>query len=123
MKKQKRFTKEFEDEAVRLEGTSGRTKRQIADDLGIGLSTLTRPWSPRPIKPTTGRAPSILMSLCSCRRSLNCRIRSLGGTAAADQQMLAADERGKVASEVFDRIRDVLDRAHPLDRVELADDL
>ena len=42
MTKQKRFTKEFEDEAVRLVGTSGRTKRQIADDLGVGLSTLTR---------------------------------------------------------------------------------
>jgi hypothetical protein len=30
-----------EDEAVRLVETSGRTKRQIADDLGVGLSTLT----------------------------------------------------------------------------------
>ena len=46
MTKQKRFTKEFEDEAVRLVGTSGRTKRQIADDLGVGLSTLTR-WMAR----------------------------------------------------------------------------
>jgi transposase-like protein len=42
MTKQKRFTKDFEDEAVPLVGTSGRTKRQIADDLGVGLSTLTR---------------------------------------------------------------------------------
>ena len=40
--KQQRFTKEFEDEAVRLVRTSGRTKREIAGDLGIGLSTLTR---------------------------------------------------------------------------------
>ena len=46
MTKQKRFTKEFEDEAVRLLGTSGQTKRQIADDLGVGLSTLTR-WMAR----------------------------------------------------------------------------
>ena len=46
MTKQKRFTKEFEDEAVRLVATSGRTKRQIADDLGVGLSTLTR-WMAR----------------------------------------------------------------------------
>ena len=30
MTKQKRFAKEFEEEAVRLVGTSGRTKRQIA---------------------------------------------------------------------------------------------
>ena len=40
--KQQRFTKEFEDEAVRLVRTSGRTKREIAGDLGVGLSTLTR---------------------------------------------------------------------------------
>lgn len=38
----KRFTKEFEDEAVRLARTSGRTRREIAGDLGVGLSTLTR---------------------------------------------------------------------------------
>ena len=37
-----RFTKEFEWEAVRLVRTSGRTKREIADDLGVGVSTLTR---------------------------------------------------------------------------------
>ena len=42
MTKQKRFTKEFEDEAVRLAATSGRTKRVIAHGLGVGLSTLTR---------------------------------------------------------------------------------
>ena len=42
MKQQRRFTKEFEDEAVRLAQTSGRTQREIADDLGIGLSTLVR---------------------------------------------------------------------------------
>ena len=38
----RRFTKEFEAEAVRLVQTSGRTQREIADDLGIGLSTLVR---------------------------------------------------------------------------------
>lgn len=42
MGQQKRFTKEFEDEAVWLALTSGRTRRSIADDLGVGLSTLTR---------------------------------------------------------------------------------
>ena len=37
-----RFTKAFEEEAVRLVRTSGRAKREIADDLGVGVSTLTR---------------------------------------------------------------------------------
>lgn len=36
----KRFTKDFEAEAVRLVRTSGRTRREIAHNLGIGLSTL-----------------------------------------------------------------------------------
>ena len=44
--KQKRFTKEFEEEAVRLLRTSGRTKREIGEDLGVSLSTLTR-WVSR----------------------------------------------------------------------------
>lgn len=38
----RRFTDDFKCEAVRLTQTSGRTIRQVADDLGIGLSTLTR---------------------------------------------------------------------------------
>ena len=44
MSKQERrlFTNEFKQEAVRLVETSGRTISQVADDLGIGLSTLTR---------------------------------------------------------------------------------
>ena len=42
MTQQRRFTKEFEEEAVRLVQTSGRTQRAIAGDLGIGLSTLVR---------------------------------------------------------------------------------
>ena len=42
MKQQRRFTKEFEEEAVRLVQTSGQTQREIAGDLGIGLSTLVR---------------------------------------------------------------------------------
>lgn len=36
------FTDDFKREAVRLTQTSGRTTAQVADDLGIGLSTLTR---------------------------------------------------------------------------------
>src|SRR5215216_79931 len=46
MTQQRRFTKEFEEEAVRLAQTSGRTQREIASDLGIGLSTLVR-WIER----------------------------------------------------------------------------
>ena len=42
MAQRRRFTKEFEAEAVRLVQTSGRTQREIAADLGIGLSTLVR---------------------------------------------------------------------------------
>ena len=48
MKQQRRFTKEFEEEAVRLVQTSGRTQRAIAGDLGIGLSTLVRWIGRRP---------------------------------------------------------------------------
>src|SRR5829696_167981 len=40
---QTRFTKEFQDEAVRLALTSGRSRRATAADLGVGLSTL-RHW-------------------------------------------------------------------------------
>ena len=41
-----RFTKEFRDEAVRLALSSGRSRREVAADLGIGLSTL-RHWLDR----------------------------------------------------------------------------
>jgi transposase len=41
MTQQRRFTKEFAEEAVRLV-PSGRTQREIGGDLGIGLSTLVR---------------------------------------------------------------------------------
>ena len=37
-----RPTPEFRREAVRLALTSVRTRREIAEDLGVGLSTLTR---------------------------------------------------------------------------------
>ena len=37
-----RPTAAFRREAVRLALTSGRTRREVAADLGIGLSTLTR---------------------------------------------------------------------------------
>ena len=37
------FTPEFRAEAVRLAKSSGRGRRAVAEDLGIGLSTL-RSW-------------------------------------------------------------------------------
>ena len=42
MTQQRRFTNEIKEEAVRMAQTSGRTQREIAGDLGIGLSTLVR---------------------------------------------------------------------------------
>ena len=41
-----RLTKEFEEEALRLVRVRARTKREVAFDLGVGLSTLTR-WLAR----------------------------------------------------------------------------
>ena len=35
-----KFTKELRREAVRLSRESGRTVRDITDDLGVGISTL-----------------------------------------------------------------------------------
>ena len=40
--KRREFTEEFKREAVRLFETSGLTLKQVSQDLGIGLSTLTR---------------------------------------------------------------------------------
>ena len=42
MSRGNRFTREFRDEAVRLALTSGRSRHEIAQDLGVGRSTLTR---------------------------------------------------------------------------------
>lgn len=44
MSKTKRhvFTDDFKKEAVRLIATSGRTLPQVAEDLGVGLSSLSR---------------------------------------------------------------------------------
>ena len=42
MTRQRRFTKEFEEEAVRLAQPSGGTRRELAGDLGIGRSTPVR---------------------------------------------------------------------------------
>jgi hypothetical protein len=35
-------TDEFRDEAVRIALTSGLSRRQVADDLGVGFSTLNK---------------------------------------------------------------------------------
>jgi transposase len=40
MTKREAFTKEFEQEALRLALTSGWTRRELAENLGVGLSTL-----------------------------------------------------------------------------------
>ena len=72
MTQQKRFTKEFEDEAVRLAFTSGRTRRLIAADLGVGLSTLTR-WvgrsrDNRPASPDGSQQPGLAAEMKRLRR-------------------------------------------------------
>ncbi len=41
------FPKEFQDEAVPLALTSGRSRREVAQDLGVGLSTLRHWIDPR----------------------------------------------------------------------------
>jgi transposase len=45
----RKFTEDFKREAVRLTRTSDLTISQVADDLGIGLSTLTR-WRQKHIE-------------------------------------------------------------------------
>jgi transposase len=72
MGQQKRFTKAFEDEAVRLALTSGRTRRLVAQDLGIGLSTLTR-WIGRSkdrqaASPTSSDRPDLTAELKRLRQ-------------------------------------------------------
>jgi transposase len=42
MTKERRFTREFEDEAVGLVAPRGRTQREVAEDLGVSLSTRVR---------------------------------------------------------------------------------
>lgn len=87
MKQQRRFTKEFEDEAVCLVRTSGRTQREIAEDLGVGLSTLVR-WIGR----SRDRAPE-----------------ALGGSAPPD--VAAELKRLRRENEILRQERDILKRA------------
>src|SRR6476469_10520277 len=82
MTQQRRFTKEFE-EAVRLAQTSGRTQREIAGDLGIGLSTLIR-W--------IGRS----------------REGRVGDPAAAESEVTAELKRLRRENEILRQERDIL---------------
>ena len=72
LKPQRRFTQDFQDEAVRLAETSGRSRREIAQDLGIGLSTL-RHWIDRRRErrieqPPRGREEDVASELKRLRR-------------------------------------------------------
>jgi transposase len=86
MTQQRRFTKEFEAEAVRLAQTSGRTQREIAGDLGIGLSTLVR-WIGRS---RDGRA---------------------GDPTAGESDIAAELKRLRRESEILRQERDILKKA------------
>lgn len=88
MTKKVPFTKEFEREAVRLAETSGRTRREIADDLGIGLSTLTR-W--------LSRSRDVAMDD--------------PGRRAGDEDMAAELKRLRRENEVLRQERDILKKA------------
>lgn len=87
MMQKRRFTKEFEDEAVRLAVSSGRTQREIAGDLGIGLSTLVR-W--------IGRSRD--------RRATD-------GTAASENDVTLELKRLRRENEILRQERDILKRA------------
>ena len=87
MTKRRRFTKDFENEAVRLALTSGRTQREIAEDLGVGLSTLVR-WIGR----SRGRAAE-----------------GTGGPAETDSP--AELKRLRRENEILRQERDILKRA------------
>ena len=72
MSQSRRFTKEFEAEAIQLVQTSGRTQREVAADLGIGLSTLVR-WISRSRdrqidQPPPGRQEDMAAELKRLRR-------------------------------------------------------
>ena len=72
MSQSRRFTKDFEAEAVRLVQTSGRTQGEIAEDLGVGLSALVR-WVGRSRDreidhPPEGRQEDVAAELKRLRR-------------------------------------------------------
>ncbi len=77
MTKQNRFTKEFEDEAVRLVGTSGRTKRQIEDDLGVGANVRRR------LRGLSGKLPHLIGNDCKAPAGVSCACGLDGGVDAS----------------------------------------
>ena len=87
MKQQRRFPEEFKDEAVRLVRTSGRTGREIAEDLEFGLLTPVR-WLGRS-RDRAAEAP--------------------GGSPAPD--VAAALKRLRRENEILRQERDILQRA------------
>ena len=86
MTQQRRFTKEFREEAVRLAQTSGRTQLEIAGDLGVGLSTLVR-W--------IGRS----------------RDRGAVAPAATESEVTAELKRLRRENEILRQERDILKKA------------
>jgi hypothetical protein len=62
-----RPTPEFRREAVRLALTSGRTRQEIAEDLGIGLSTLTR-WPGQKRDTSEPSEDPVDLHAATCRR-------------------------------------------------------
>ena len=69
IKQRREFTPEFKREAVGLLASSGRTIRQIAGDLDLGLSTLNR-WKRelRDADPVTTPNPDMAKELARLRK-------------------------------------------------------
>ena len=69
IKQRREFTAEFKREAVGLLASSGRTIRQIASDLNLGLSTLNR-WKRelRDAEPVTTPHPDKTKELARLRK-------------------------------------------------------
>lgn len=88
MTKRVPFTKESEREAVLLAETSGRTGKELAEDVGIGLSTLTR-WISRN-RDTTIDAPELI---------------------DANEDMAAELKRLRRENEILRQERDILKKA------------
>ena len=63
------FTDEFKREAVGLIASSSRTIRQVADDMGLGLSTLTR-WKreQRSVEVSAAPNPDLTKELARLRK-------------------------------------------------------
>jgi transposase len=69
IKQRREFTPEFKREAVGLLASSGRTIREIASDLNLGLSTLNR-WKRehRDAQPVTTPNPDTTKELARLRK-------------------------------------------------------